>query len=82
MTDPPNNLVSKLDLEQAIAGVNERFAGVNERFATLTLDMQAHFADVRAEIASVRQLIGLTATFLFTAIGATLGLLIKLVFFP
>ena len=41
MTDPPNNLVSKLDLEQAIAGVNERFA-------TLTLDMQAHFADVRA----------------------------------
>ena len=75
MTDPPNNLVSKLDLEQAIAGVNERFA-------TLTLDMQAHFADVRAEIASVRQLIGLTATFLFTAIGVTIGLLIKLVFFP
>ena len=44
--------------------------------------MQAQFADVRAEIASVRQLIGLTATFLFTAIGATLGLLTKLVFFP
>ena len=84
-----DDLASKLDLERSIAGVNERFA-------TLTLDIQSNFANVTAEFAavradistataqtaSVRQLIGLTSTFLFTAIGATIGLLIKLVFFP
>ena len=65
------NLATKEDLLQAIAGVNDRIAGCNDRIA----GCNDRIAKVTTHVASLR-----VSVFTFGPI--IIGLLVKLVFFP